>query len=121
MPRANTLPVRIRLAALTISSGVTWLRVPIWSSLPQRPQLESFFEASAMACLPTLMSMAGFLLVFCYLAARECEARPAAARAILRRVAVFQQAVLWATLTGPPPLAHDPASSRPVSADELQG
>src|SRR5665213_1126650 len=57
MPSANTLPVRIRLAALTMSSGVTWLSVPIWSSLPQRPQLDSVFEASAIAPLPTLMFM----------------------------------------------------------------
>ena len=54
MPSANTLPVRIRLAALTMSSGVTWLSVPIWSSLPQRPQFESFFEASAIACFADL-------------------------------------------------------------------
>ena len=57
MPSANTLPVRIRLAALTMSSGVTWLSVPIWSSLPQRPQFDSFLEASAIACFPTLMFM----------------------------------------------------------------
>ena len=63
MPSANTLPVRIRLAALTMSSGVTWLSVPIWSSLPQRPQFESFLEASAIACLPTLMFMERFPLV----------------------------------------------------------
>src|SRR5712692_10365631 len=57
MPSANTLPVRMRLAALTISSGLTWLSVPIWSSLPQRPQFLSFCVASAIACLPTLMSI----------------------------------------------------------------
>ena len=57
MPSANALPVRIRLAALTISSGVTWLSVPLWSSLPQRPQLLSFFEASAIAAVPTLIFM----------------------------------------------------------------
>src|SRR5262249_53349214 len=43
--------------ALTMSSGVTWLSVPIWSSLPQRPQFLSFCVASAIACLPTLMSI----------------------------------------------------------------
>src|SRR5262249_29837649 len=57
MPSANTLPVRMRRAALTISSGLTWLSVPIWSSLPQRPQFLSFCVASAIACLPTLMFM----------------------------------------------------------------
>src|SRR5713101_7981711 len=62
MPSANTLPVRIRRAALTISSGLTWLSVPIWSSLPQRPQFLSFCVASAIACLPTLMSIGCFLI-----------------------------------------------------------
>src|SRR5262252_10760428 len=57
MPSANTLPARIRRAALTISSGVTWLSVPMWSSLPQRPQFLSFSVASAIACLLTLMFM----------------------------------------------------------------
>src|SRR5580700_261474 len=57
MPSANTLPVRIRLAALTMSCGVTWLSVPTWSSLPQRPQFLSFSVASAIAFLPTLMSI----------------------------------------------------------------
>src|SRR6516225_11178006 len=66
MPSANTLPVRIRRAALTISSGLTWLSVPIWSSLPQRPQFLSFCVASAIACLPTLMFMCRVLsLLFC--------------------------------------------------------
>jgi hypothetical protein len=37
------------------------LSVPLWSSLPQRPQLESFLEASAIASLPTLMFMKRFL------------------------------------------------------------
>jgi len=58
MPSANTLPVRISAAALTMSCGVTWLRVPIWSSAPQRPQFLSFSEACAIAFLPTVMSMA---------------------------------------------------------------
>src|SRR5262245_8699429 len=57
MPSANTLPVRIRPAALMMSSGRTWLSVPIWSSLPQRPQFLSFSVAAAIACLPTLMSI----------------------------------------------------------------
>src|SRR5712691_8526534 len=57
MPSANTRPVRMRLAARTMSSGFTWLRVPIWSSLPQRTQFESFLEASAIAFLPTAMFM----------------------------------------------------------------
>src|SRR5262249_469567 len=61
MPSANTLPVRMRRAALTISSGLTWLSVPIWSSLPQRPQFLSFCVASATACLPTLMFMSRVL------------------------------------------------------------
>ena len=34
-----------------------WLSVPIWSSLPQRPQFLSFCEASAIAFLPTVMFM----------------------------------------------------------------
>src|SRR5436190_2939024 len=58
MPSANTLPVLIRLAALVMSSGVTWLSVPMWSSLPQRPQFDSFLEASSIAFLPTLISIA---------------------------------------------------------------
>ena len=37
------------------SSGVMWLSVPIWSSLPQRPQLDSALKASSTACLDTLM------------------------------------------------------------------
>ena len=44
-------------AAFTMSSGVMWLSVPIWSSLPQRPQFLSFCEASAIAFLPTVMFM----------------------------------------------------------------
>ena len=46
MPSANTLPRLISLPAATMSSGVMWLSVPIWSSLPQRPQLESALKAS---------------------------------------------------------------------------
>src|SRR5262249_24918010 len=57
MPSANTFPVRMRLAALTMSSGWTWLSVPTWSSLPQRPQFLSFSGASAIALRPTLMSI----------------------------------------------------------------
>ena len=57
MPSANTLPVRISDAALTMSSGLMWLSVPIWSSLPQRPQFLSFSEACAIAFLPTVMFM----------------------------------------------------------------
>src|SRR6266511_440236 len=45
---------------LRVSSGLTWLSVPIWSSLPQRPQFLSFSVASAIACLPTLMSIGCF-------------------------------------------------------------
>src|SRR3954452_2041083 len=60
MPSANTLPVRIRLAALTMSSGRMWLSVPIWSSLPQRPQFLSLSVASPIACFPTLMSIVPF-------------------------------------------------------------
>src|SRR5262245_15758103 len=63
MPSANTFPVRIRPAALTMSSGRTWLSVPIWSSLPQRPQFDSFLDASAMALRPTLMSIDPLLLM----------------------------------------------------------
>src|SRR5215475_7550249 len=57
IPSANTFPVLIRLAALTMSSGWTWLSVPTWSSLPQRPQFLSFSDASAIALRPTLMSI----------------------------------------------------------------
>ena len=46
MPMAKTLPLRTSFAAATISSGPTWFSVPIWSSLPQRPQFESFSAAS---------------------------------------------------------------------------
>src|SRR3954468_1572291 len=57
IPSANTLPVLIRPAALVMSSGVTWLSVPMWSSLPQRPQFDNFLEASSIAFLPTLISI----------------------------------------------------------------
>src|SRR5579863_10006156 len=60
MPSANTLPMRINPAARTMSAGATWLSVPIWSSLPQRPQFLSFSVASAIAFLPTLMFIATF-------------------------------------------------------------
>ena len=55
MPSAKILPRLMSLAAATTSAGVTWLSVPIWSSLPQRPQLESALKASSTACLETLM------------------------------------------------------------------
>src|SRR5215831_13666186 len=60
MPSANTLPVWMSFAAWAMSSGVTRLRVPIWSSLPQRPQFESFLDASSIAALPTLISIGRF-------------------------------------------------------------
>src|SRR5690349_20926957 len=82
MPSANTLPERRRPAALTMSSGVTWLSVPIWSSLPQRPQFDSFLDASAMASLPTLMFMEPFPVSFVL----------AVLGAILRWSVVFLQA-----------------------------
>ena len=55
MPRAKVLPRLMSPAAATTSAGVTWLSVPIWSSLPQRPQLESALKASSTAALETLM------------------------------------------------------------------
>src|SRR2546423_1700836 len=51
----NTLPRLISLPASITSCGVTLFKVPIWSSLPQRPQFESFFEASSIAALSTFM------------------------------------------------------------------
>src|SRR5262249_10626914 len=57
MPSANTFPVRMRLAALTMSSGWTWLSVPTGAFLPQRAQFLSFSDASAIALRPTLMSI----------------------------------------------------------------
>ena len=53
IPSAKTLPRLMSLAAATTSAGVTWLSVPIWSSLPQRPQLDSALKASSTACLET--------------------------------------------------------------------
>ena len=55
MPSAKVLPFFTSLAASTMSFGVTKLSVPIWSSLPQRPQLESSLLAFSMAFLPTLI------------------------------------------------------------------
>jgi hypothetical protein len=54
-PSENTLPLLMSLPALTTSSGVTLFSVPIWSSLPQRPQLESLFDASSIAALSTFL------------------------------------------------------------------
>src|SRR6185437_3759546 len=87
IPRANTLPLRISLAAFTMSSGVTWFSVPLWSSLPQRPQFDSFFEASAMAALLTLMFIALPSLIVLVLRSRGRQSG-----AILRRAAVLLQA-----------------------------
>src|SRR5262247_584256 len=91
MPSAKTLPERIRLAAFTMSSGVTWLSVPIWSSLPQRPQFLSFCVASAIACLPTLIFIKLFLPLFSLLQRAPRRWMPAPV-AILRWAPVFQQA-----------------------------
>ena len=48
-PSEKVLPFLINLPALTMSSGDTLLRVPIWSSLPQRPQFDNFSAASIIA------------------------------------------------------------------------
>src|SRR4030088_1824780 len=58
MPSAKTLPLQMREAARTMSSGLTWLSVPIWSSAPHRPQFFSLAVASRIACFPTLRSIA---------------------------------------------------------------
>src|SRR2546427_6729438 len=42
-----TLPLRTRVAARLITSGVMKLRVPISSSEPQRPQLRNFLQYSS--------------------------------------------------------------------------
>src|SRR5438477_4926444 len=55
MPSAKDLPCLMSLPASTMSCGVTWLSVPLMSSLPQRPQFESFCEASLMAAALTVM------------------------------------------------------------------
>src|SRR5665213_3818500 len=98
MPSANTLPVLTSLAALTICSGVMWLSVPIWASLPQRPQFDSCSEASAMAFRPTLM----FMDHVSFLAFRFSAAILDAGRCYIKRDAV------WQALTGWAELAHDP-------------
>jgi hypothetical protein len=49
------LPFFTSLAALATRLGVAKFSVPIWSSLPQRPQFESFLLAAWMAFLPTLI------------------------------------------------------------------
>src|SRR5215471_20279692 len=106
MPSANTLPDRTRLAAFTISSGVTWLRVPTWSFLPHRPQLFSFSVASAIAFLPTLMFMKSFLPTYYLFAASKL---PQLSNAILHRASVFHQAgCVIRILTEPVAAAHDP-------------
>jgi hypothetical protein len=61
------------------------------SSLPQRPQLLSFLEASAIASLPTLMFMSGSPR-WSFFTARACVEKQAAKSVILRRAPVFHQA-----------------------------
>src|SRR4051794_25012746 len=51
------LPRLIRRPASITSWGVTLFSVPIWSSLPQRPQFDSFFAASSIAALSTFMGV----------------------------------------------------------------
>ena len=46
MPQSIVLPVRTILAEATSFSGVMKLSVPIWSSAPQRPQLDSSLPSS---------------------------------------------------------------------------
>src|SRR4051812_47914100 len=75
MPSANTLPCLISLPASTMSCGVTWLSVPLMSSLPQRPQLESFADASLMAAALTVMFISIFSSHILSLSFRPREAR----------------------------------------------
>src|SRR3954471_3978338 len=49
------LPRLIRRPASITSCGVTLFSVPIWSSLPQRPQFDSFLAASSIAARSTFM------------------------------------------------------------------
>jgi hypothetical protein len=58
--QAGLRAVAIEPAARTTSCGIMWLSVPIWSSLPQRPQFLSFSVASAMAFLPTVIFIRPF-------------------------------------------------------------
>ena len=67
MPQSMILPVLISLAALTSFSGVMKFSVPIWSSAPQRPQLDSSLPSSwcgqtvasvsLICCVPFLTSL----------------------------------------------------------------
>src|ERR1043166_411160 len=49
------LPRLISRPASITSCAVTLFSVPIWSSLPQRPQFDSFFAASSIAARSTFM------------------------------------------------------------------
>src|SRR6185437_785469 len=76
------------------------------SSLPQRPQLLSFLEASAIASLPTLIFMKRSFRSFRYFAASNCAA---CYLGDIRRSPVFHQAGCGINaLTGHVTLLHDP-------------
>src|SRR5256885_12229153 len=55
-----TLPLRTRVAARLITSGVMKLSVPISSSGPQRPQLRNFWQYSSSSAGVTAGRVAGF-------------------------------------------------------------
>src|SRR3989454_11842069 len=55
-----TLPLRTRVAARLITSGVMKLSVPISSSGPQRPQLRNFLQYSSSSAGVTAGRVAGF-------------------------------------------------------------
>src|SRR5436305_12071319 len=63
----NILPRLISRPASITSCGVTLFSVPIWSSLPQRPQFDSFFAASSIAARSTFI---GNFLIQLYRAAK---------------------------------------------------
>src|SRR3954447_19100314 len=56
------LPRLISRPASITSCGVTLFNVPIWSSLPQRPQFDSFFAASSIAARSTFIRISSFPL-----------------------------------------------------------
>src|SRR3954466_4439566 len=58
------LPRLISRPASITSCGVTLFSVPIWSSLPQRPQFDSFFAASSIAARSTFIGIPSFQVVY---------------------------------------------------------
>src|SRR5881296_3786002 len=66
-----TLPLRTRVAARLITSGMMKLRVPISSSGPQRPQLRNFLQYSSSSAGVT----AGRLAVFGWTVGMESSNR----------------------------------------------